>query len=151
VYHKFYPIPAPCKACSLLNSSNIDRGVESRFNHGCVRTQGGTEGQCNSYGWQQTVCDSKEFQTCRAKIWGIQRNTRKVILRPILALHTVTCMWLHTHDSELQANTAPTKPFSSHPLTTATNSGDSSDSRAQVLSSQPPVQNCLTTDFVPCL
>jgi hypothetical protein len=41
--------------------------------------------------------------------------------------------------------------FTSRSLTTAYNSGDSSASRAQVLSSQPPVQNCQTTNFVPCL
>jgi hypothetical protein len=36
-------------------------------------------------------------------------------------------------------------------LATASNSGDSSASRAQILSSQPPVQNRLSTGFVPCL
>jgi hypothetical protein len=34
---------------------------------------------------------------------------------------------------------------------TASDSGDSSASRSRVLSSQPPVQNCLSTHFVPCL
>jgi hypothetical protein len=58
----------------------------------------------------------------------------------------------------LQIITAPAKPFSDllclyHPfLATATNSGDSSPSRAQVVSSQPPVQNSalnwLTTNLV---
>jgi hypothetical protein len=42
------------------------------------------------------VSDSKEFQTSKAKISGIQMNTRKVILRPIQAIHTVMCMWLQT-------------------------------------------------------
>jgi hypothetical protein len=50
---------------------------------------------------------------------------------------------LHT----LQITTAPAKSFSiryviiSRSLATAFNNGDSSASRAQVLSSQPPVQN----------
>jgi hypothetical protein len=73
----------------------------------------------------------------------------------------------YTHDWELHANTvpplsstiykSPTKPFpaccvfTSRSLATASNSGGSLASRAQVLSSQPSVQNCLTTDFVPCL
>jgi hypothetical protein len=47
----------------------------------------------------------------------------------------------------LQITAAPTKPFpacsvlTSRSLETASNSGDSSASRAQVLMSQPPVQN----------
>jgi hypothetical protein len=72
----------------------------------------------------------------------------------------------YTYDSELQAITAPPllstmdkslqHPLSPFPacyvfisrsLGTASNSGDSSASRAQVLSSQLPVQNCLTTDY----
>jgi hypothetical protein len=59
------------------------------------------------------------------------------------------------HNSQI--TTAPTKPFrarcvfTSRSLAATSNSGDSSDIRAEVLSSQPPVQNCLTTDFVPCL
>jgi hypothetical protein len=75
----------------------------------------------------------------------------------------------YTHDSELQAITAPPlistihkspqhplslfQPavFTSRSLATASNSGDFLASSSQVLSSQPPVQNCLTTDFVPCL
>jgi hypothetical protein len=36
--------------------------------------------------------------------------------------------------------------FTSRSLATASNSGDSSAFRAQVLSSQLPVQNCLSTD-----
>jgi hypothetical protein len=60
----------------------------------------------------------------------------------------------HTHNSELQAitappliSTAPAKPFlacrvfTSRSLATASNSGDSSASRAEVLSSQTPVQD----------
>jgi hypothetical protein len=66
----------------------------------------------------------------------------------------------YAHDSELQAfrasplylynsqlTTAPTKPFpaccvfTSRSLATASNSGDSSTSRAQILSSQNPLQN----------
>jgi hypothetical protein len=65
----------------------------------------------------------------------------------------------YTHDSELQVITAPPlistihrsphqplglfQPavFTSRSLATASNSGDSSASRAQVFSSQPPVQN----------
>jgi hypothetical protein len=51
----------------------------------------------------------------------------------------------NVHNSQI--TTAPVKPFSacyvftSHSLTAASNSGDASASRAQVLSSQPPVQN----------
>jgi hypothetical protein len=55
-----------------------------------------------------------------------------------------------------QITTAPAKPFpayvfTSRSLATAFNSGNSSASRSQVLSSQPPVQNCLPTDFFPLL
>jgi hypothetical protein len=70
----------------------------------------------------------------------------------------------YAHVSELQAVTAPplistepAKPFAacrvstSRFLATASNSGGSSSSRARVLSSQPPVQNSLTTNFLPCL
>jgi hypothetical protein len=53
----------------------------------------------------------------------------------------------YTHDSELQAitvlpliSTAPAKPSSSCSLAVASNSGDSSASHAQVLSSQSSVQ-----------
>jgi hypothetical protein len=66
------------------------------------------------------------------------------------------------HDSKLQAITAPPlistfnkspqhplrlfQPAVSSPaLATASNGGDSSAWRVQVLSSQPPLQNCLTT------
>jgi hypothetical protein len=42
------------------------------------------------------VSDSKEFQISTTKISGIQMDTRKAILRPIQAIHTVTCMWLQT-------------------------------------------------------
>jgi hypothetical protein len=78
------------------------------------------------------------------------------------------CLYLFTtwtpQDSELQVITAPPllstihkSPqhplrnvpaccvFVSHSLATASNSGDSSASRAHVLSSQPPVRNCLIT------
>jgi hypothetical protein len=56
-----------------------------------------------------------------------------------------------------QINTVPAKPFPpfcisiSRSLATTSNSGDSSASRAQVLSSQTPVQNSteLSTDFDP--
>jgi hypothetical protein len=77
----------------------------------------------------------------------------------------------YTHDSELQvikapplnsttrkSPTPPAKPFpaccvfTSRSLTTDSNSGDSSASRPQLLSSQSPVQNSLKPDnFVPCL
>jgi hypothetical protein len=56
-----------------------------------------------------------------------------------------------------QITTAPAKPFpaccafTSHSQVIASYSGDSSASHAHVLSSQPPVQNSLTIDFVPCL
>jgi hypothetical protein len=72
----------------------------------------------------------------------------------------------YIHDSELQAITPPTListihkslqhplnlfpvccVFTSRSPTTASNNVDSSSSCAQVLSSQPPVQNCLTTEF----
>jgi hypothetical protein len=72
-------------------------------------------------------------------------------------LHT----WLRTtsncsatanlHNSQI--TTAPAKPFpacyvfTGHSLAMASNSGDSSASRAQVLSSQPSMQNCLTADL----
>jgi hypothetical protein len=71
------------------------------------------------------------------------------------------------HDSELQVTTAlslistlyksPQHPLSLFPaccistsrsLAISSNSGDSSASCAQVLSSQPPVQNCLSTECV---
>jgi hypothetical protein len=51
-----------------------------------------------------------------------------------------------------QITTAPAKPFpacyvfTSRFLATASNSGDSSALRAQILSSQTPVQNSLSTD-----
>jgi hypothetical protein len=53
-----------------------------------------------------------------------------------------------------QVTTAPAKNFqsavfNSRSLVTASNSADSSASRPQLLSSKSPVQNCLTTDFVP--
>jgi hypothetical protein len=57
----------------------------------------------------------------------------------------------------LQITTAPAKPFlvyvfTSRSLTTDSNSGDSSASRRQVLSSEPPLQNSLKSDnFIPCL
>jgi hypothetical protein len=53
------------------------------------------------------------------------------------------------HSSQITA--APAEPFPaccvfiSRFLAAASNSGDSSASRSQVLSSQPPAQNCLTT------
>jgi hypothetical protein len=68
--------------------------------------------------------------------------------------------WIYEHESELQAITAPPlisiidkspqhplsffqpSVFASRFLATASNSGYSSASRVQVLSSQPPVQNC---------
>jgi hypothetical protein len=59
------------------------------------------------------------------------------------------------HNSQI--NTTPAKPFLAccvfitHSLAAASSSGDSSVSLAQVFSSQPAVQNCLTTDLVPCL
>jgi hypothetical protein len=51
----------------------------------------------------------------------------------------------HSELHTLQIITAPAKPFSacsvnSRSMATASNSGDYSASRAQVLSSQPPVQ-----------
>jgi hypothetical protein len=74
----------------------------------------------------------------------------------------------YRHDSELQTITAPPlistiykSPqhplrlfaaccvLTSHSLAKASNSGDSSASRAEVVSSQPPVKN--STYFVPCL
>jgi hypothetical protein len=64
------------------------------------------------------------------------------------------------HDSNLHNSpitTAPAKPFpaccvfTSRSLATASNSVDSSASRAQVLSSRSPVQNWLSSNFVPCL
>jgi hypothetical protein len=69
---------------------------------------------------------------------------------------------LYTYNSELQLITVPLlistihkspqhllnlfQPavFSSHSLATASNSGDSSASHTYALSSQPPMQNCLT-------
>jgi hypothetical protein len=75
----------------------------------------------------------------------------------------------YTHDLELQSITAPPlistiqkspqhplnlfatcRVFTSRSLATASNSVDSSASRVQVLCSQPPVQNCPWTDFIPC-
>jgi hypothetical protein len=59
------------------------------------------------------------------------------------------------HNSQI--TTAPAKPFpaccvfTSQSLATASNSGDSLASRAQVLSSQTSIQNSLSTDFVPSL
>jgi hypothetical protein len=56
-----------------------------------------------------------------------------------------------------QITTAPAKPFpacyvfTSRFQATASNSGDSSASRPQVISSQPSLQNCLRTNFFPCL
>jgi hypothetical protein len=73
----------------------------------------------------------------------------------------------YTHDSELQAITAPPLISTIHkspqhplslflgcymlPLTIASNSGDASASRAQILFSQPPVQNCPNNWLCPLL
>jgi hypothetical protein len=59
------------------------------------------------------------------------------------------------HNSQII--TAPAKPlpacyiFTSRSMSTVSNSGDSSASRAQVLSSQRPVQNSLSTQICPLL
>jgi hypothetical protein len=59
------------------------------------------------------------------------------------------------HDSQITTASVTSFPaycvFIRRFLVTASNSGRSSASSAQILSSEPPVGNCLTTDFVPSL
>jgi hypothetical protein len=98
-------------------------------------------------------------------VWGLSRERVWVTVERVWIGDSI--YWaLNTHDSELEAITAPSqistihnspqRPLSLSPtccdfinlsLATASNSRDSSASRAQVLSSQPPVKNCLTTEF----
>jgi hypothetical protein len=84
------------------------------------------------------------------------------IHRYILTTYTCnpvsTCNYTSTanlHNSQI--TTAPAKPFpalfvfTSRSLATTSNTRDTSVSRAQDLSSQIPVQNCLSSNLVPCL
>jgi hypothetical protein len=89
------------------------------------------------------VCDSRRGSDWLTDL--LTTYTHHLELQVIKALSLI-CTLYESPQHPLSLFAA-CRVFVSRSLTTASNSGDSSASRAQVLSSQPPVQTRLSTDY----